>query len=467
MTMLLPVHQGRVTAYGDRYSGSGPVLYWMHREARACDNWALIHARNEAVRAGVPLLVLACLPYFYLDAGLRQYGFLLEGARETATRIQQWGIPFFMLKGEPVIEVSRFAALHDASLMVTDFDATRLKRQWVDMVRSIAGCPLHEVDARNVVPCRMASDKREYAARTLRPKLHRLLPEYLDAFPEPESLAQGLPRWQGVMPDLAWKHMDNLAYLPREPRPVLREYALAPGESAARAQLDRFLGERIARYERRNDPNADAVSGLSPYLHWGMISAQRVALEVLHSNAGTTAARESFLEELIVRRELADNFCLHTPDYDSVAAFPEWARRTLDKHRGDVRVFQYDEAILEAAATADPLWNAAQLQLMHTGTIHGYVRMYWAKQLLLWTASPEEALRIAIRQNDRWALDGLDSNGYAGIAWSIGGVHDRPWGERPVQGSIRSMTARGARTKFDVDAYVRRMETLRPATLSS
>jgi deoxyribodipyrimidine photo-lyase len=164
---------------------------------------------------------------------------------------------------------------------------------------------------------------------------------------------------------------------------------------------------------------------------------------------------ESFLEELIVRRELSDNFCSHTPDYDSFSCFPSWARETLDRHRHDPRQYLYGPEQFEGAATHDPLWNAAQSEMVRTGKMHGYLRMYWAKKILEWSASPEEALETAILLNDRYELDGRDPNGYAGIAWSIGGVHDRPWPERPVYGKIRSMTFQGCRKKFDVDAYVR------------
>lgn len=456
------VHPGRVWVHGPGRSAGGPVLYWMHREHRAHDNWALIHARDSADAAGVPFAVVWCLAPSFLDAAWRQFHFLVSGMRETAQTLRAHGIPFFLLHGDPPVEVPRLAAALGAGLVVTDFDTLRLKREWLTRARAALTCPLHEVDGRNVVPCRMASDKREYAARTLRPKIHRLLSEYLDPFP---PLAPASAPWRAPVPE-AMTSPDWGALLAAHPadlsvRPLTGEKAPVPGEAGGRAVLERFMCDGITRYERRNDPNAEGVSGLSPYLHFGMTSAQRVVLEVTRQNPGSAEARASFLEELVVRRELADNYCLHTPDYDAVAAFPAWARATLDKHRADPRPYLYDEPTLEAARTADPLWNAAQTQLVRSGTIHGYLRMYWAKQLLLWTPTPEEAMRIAVRQNDRWALDGRDSNGYTGIAWSMGGVHDRPWGERPVQGTLRSMTYNGARSKFDVAAYIASMEALR------
>ncbi|MDR3043773.1 MAG: deoxyribodipyrimidine photo-lyase [Desulfovibrio sp.] len=459
--------------------GRGPVLYWMHREHRARDNWALLHAHAEAARLGAPLAVVWCLANSFLGATIRQFGFLLRGMEETARHLAAAGIPLVVLRGNPPEEVVGHARSVNAALVVTDFDVLRVKRAWLaSAARGLAGfCPLHEVDGRNVVPCRAASPKREYAARTLRPKIHRLLPEFLVPLPALPSAPPVPPvspvPWTLTVPEVDWASLrDNLA-VDRSvaevgPLPGLPD--IPPGEDAARAALDDFIRTRLHRYHLRNDPNAHGVSGLSPYLHFGMLSAQRAALAAqAHANGPDGPdvpdvpddCRASFLEELIVRRELADNFCLHAQDYDAVTCFPDWALATLDKHRRDPRPALYDEAQLAAARTADPLWNAAQTEMVVTGRMHGYLRMYWAKQILLWSPTPEDAVRAAVALNDRYFLDGRDSNGYTGIAWSAGGVHDRPWGERPVQGTIRSMTYNGARSKFDVGAYIRRMQALR------
>lgn len=446
----------------------GPVLYWMHREHRARDNWALLHAHAEAARLGAPLAVVWCLASSFLGATIRQFGFLLRGMQETQRHLAAAGIPLVVLRGNPPEEVVGYARAVHAALVVTDFDVLRVKRAWLaSAARGLAGfCPLHEVDGRNVVPCRVASPKREYAARTLRPKIHRLLPEFLTPLP-PLPPAPSGTQWARPVPEIDWASLrDNLAVdrSVAEVGPLPGIPDIAPGEDAARAALDDFVRARLHRYHLRNDPNAEGVSGLSPYLHFGMLSAQRAALAAQASPDGVAApddCRASFLEELIVRRELADNFCLHAQDYDAVTCFPDWARATLDKHRGDPRPALYDEAQLAAARTEDPLWNAAQIEMVVTGRMHGYLRMYWAKQILLWSPTPEDAMRAAVALNDRYFLDGRDSNGYTGIAWSAGGVHDRPWGERPVQGIIRSMTYNGARSKFDVGAYIRRMQALR------
>jgi deoxyribodipyrimidine photo-lyase len=304
-----------------------------------------------------------------------------------------------------------------------------------------------EADSRNICPCRAVSDKREYMARTIRPKIMRLLPEFLEPFP---ALAPHPVPWPGHGPA-------NYFVAARAALAVDRSVAevdwARPGTDAGMAMLRTFMAERLPRYHERNDPNADAVSLLSPWLHFGMISAQRVALEALRATA-PAEARDSFVEELVVRRELADNFCLHAPDYDSVSCFPDWAARSLDKHRGDERPWLYGLDDLEGAATHDPLWNAAQRQMVRRGHMHGWLRMYWAKKILEWSATPEEALRAAIFLNDRYQLDGREANGYAGIAWALGGVHDRPWAKRPVFGSVRYMNFAGARRKFDVAAFV-------------
>jgi deoxyribodipyrimidine photo-lyase len=206
--------------------------------------------------------------------------------------------------------------------------------------------------------------------------------------------------------------------------------------------------------ERRNDPTQEGQSNLSPYLHFGQISAQRVALTVSASTL-PKKDKDAFLEELIVRRELSDNFCYYTKDYASVDAFPEWAQKTLAEHRHDKREYVYTYATFAKAKTHDELWNAAQRELLRTGKMHGYMRMYWAKKILEWTNDPETAMAIAIKLNDTYELDGRDPNGYTGIAWSIGGVHDRAWFDRPIFGKIRYMSANGARSKFDVDAYIK------------
>lgn len=426
----------------------GPVLYWMHRDFRAQDNWGLIHARRQALRCGQPLAVVFCLAPAFGQATRVHFDFLLEGLLETALALKQDNIPFFALTGSPGTEVARFARDHKAALVVTDFDPLSMKIRWLNDLLEACAQPVHEVDSRNIVPARIVSSQREFMARTIRPKIKRLLPEFLDEFPV--FPAHPHP-WPGAVPAVD----SLLRHTARTDAAGHGALNAKPGERAARLVLDTFLRDRLPRYMLRNDPNQDVCSGLSAHLHFGMISAQRVALETMSRGTRGEEA-EAFLEELIVRRELADNFCLHTPDYDSVSGFPAWAQESLRRHEKDPRPAVYSPEGFESAQTHDPLWNAAQTQMLRTGRMHGYLRMYWAKKILEWSPSPAEALSTAIRLNDRYSLDGRDSNGYAGIAWSIGGVHDRGWTERPIFGKIRYMNLAGARRKFDVDRYVRR-----------
>ncbi|MCF8265767.1 MAG: deoxyribodipyrimidine photolyase, partial [Melioribacteraceae bacterium] len=229
---------------------------------------------------------------------------------------------------------------------------------------------------------------------------------------------------------------------------------LIPGESTAKSILEKFINQKLESYnQHRNDPNLNALSNLSPYFHFGQISPQRVALAVSSVN-NFPESKDAFLEELIVRRELSDNFCYYNSKYDSFEGFHDWAKKTLNEHREDKREFIYRLEQFENAETHDGLWNAAQIEVIKKGKMHGFMRMYWAKKILEWTESPEQALEFALYLNDKYQLDGRDPNGYVGVAWSIGGVHDRAWTERPVFGKIRFMNYNGCKRKFDIKSYI-------------
>lgn len=428
----------------------GPVVYWMSRDQRTRDNWALLFAQKQAVTQQVPLVVVFCLVPQFLGATWRQYAFMLRGLAEVEQDLRTHHIPFRLLRGAPEVELPKFLKQAGAGSLVTDFDPLRLKRQWKAAVAKQLDLPFYEVDAHNIVPCWLASNKLEYGAYTLRPKLRRALPEFLEDFP---SLQTQPGSWSELFSPTDWPGV--LAGLPVD-RGVPEVAWLKPGEKAAWERLQEFLEHGLPHYANwRNDPLRQGQSHLSPYLHFGQLSAQRVALEVEAALAGTKA-KEAFLEELVVRRELADNFCYYNPRYDTFAGFPAWAQKTLNEHRHDPREYLYTLAEFEQARTHDDLWNAAQLEMVRTGKMHGYLRMYWAKKILEWTASPEEALEIAIYLNDRYELDGRDPNGYTGIAWSLGGVHDRAFPERAVFGKIRYMSYKGCQAKFDVAAYIKR-----------
>lgn len=438
-------------------NGPGPVVYWMSRDQRASDNWALEYARALALDRRRPLVAVFSLVPDFLGATLRQYSFMLKGLEEVERTLAGRNIRFILLEGEPRGRLPRFVTEVGAAAMVTDFDPLRIKRRWKDEVAGRIKIPFYEVDAHNVVPCWEASGKREYAARTFRPRISKKLGEFLVEFPKPGRHPFGRAGkktdWPGVMRRLRG----------RLDASVGEAGWIRPGEKAALSALKDFIKNRLRDYPRAgSDPSKLGESELSPYLHFGNLSAQRALLEVKGSG-GPREAVESFLEQLMVRKELSDNFCLHTPAYDTFDAFPDWARKTLDEHRGDKREYLYTLEELERSMTHDRYWNAAQAEMVTRGKTHGYMRMYWAKKVLEWSPSPEEALARAVYLNDRYQLDGRDPNGYTGIAWSIGGVHDRAWPEREVFGKVRYMSSEGLERKFDMEEYVKRVRALEEA----
>ncbi len=440
--------EARIRILQNGKPSNGPVIYWISRDQRVHDNWALIYAQKLAIEMKKPLTVIFNLVPDFLEATSRQYGFMLKGLKEIEAELARYNIPFFLLKGKPETEILRFIKKYNSSVLVSDFDPLSIKRIWKREVAKKIEIPFYEVDAHNIIPCLTVSNKLEFAAYTIRPKIHRLLPEFLDDYPKLKKMQKA----DSLTPDrINWDRVMESLKINRDVKEV---DWIKPGETAATNALKDFLENRFERYaEDRNDPNKNAISNLSPYLHFGQISAQRVALTVQQFYQKNPSA-DAFLEELIVRRELSDNFCYFNPKYDSFDGFHDWAKDTLNQHRKDKREFVYSLEEFEKAKTHEDLWNAAQKELIVTGKIHGYMRMYWAKKILEWSKSPEEAFRIAIYLNDKYGLDGRDPNGYVGCAWSIGGVHDRAWTERPVYGKIRYMNRNGASRKFDINSYI-------------
>lgn len=433
----------RVRALNDRLAHAGPVLYWMDREMRAHDNWALLHAIDLARASDSAVGVVYNLVPNYLGGGAMQWNFKVDALIELEEECRRHGIPFFVLQTtKSSKDVLEFISRVKPGAVVTDMSPLRVNRAWKTYVAKHINVPLIEVDAHSVVPVWVTSEKQEFAARTIRPKIHKNLPEYLTDFPKLPKLHH---RWNNY-PKTDWSALKKI-----EDGANVRWVG---GENAAAKALQSFIDNRLNGYaEGRNDPNADYLSNLSPYFHYGMLAPQRAAYAVRHA-AAPLLDRDAFLEEAVVRRELSDNFCFYNHQYDSFDGFPTWAQETLNAHRKDKRQYIYTKDEFEESRTHDELWNAAQREMVHTGKMHGYMRMYWAKKILEWTQTPEDALAIALALNDRYELDGRDPNGYVGCAWSIGGVHDRPWIERPIFGQIRYMNANGCARKFDVDAYI-------------
>ncbi|MFZ2472958.1 MAG: deoxyribodipyrimidine photo-lyase [Methanothrix sp.] len=443
----MPVNLKRVRVLTKGEQKKGPVIYWMSRDQRVNDNWALLYARDLAQKHDSPLAVAFCLAQQFPGATGRQYQFLLPGLKEAENKLQALNIPFFLLLGDPGKEMARLMSEIGAGALVSDFSPLRQNREWKAAVACETEIPFCEVDAHNIIPCWYASPKQEWSAYSFRPKVNRLLFVFLEEFPAlPERAQMNSPFGNGTIEN-DWAAAERSLRADALPQAK----GITPGEAAAMKQLGHFLEDKLAGYERdRNDPNIDGQSGLSPYLHFGQVSAQRVALETLRSRKDAGA----FLEELIVRKELSDNYCYYNQHYDDIRGYPAWAKASLEEHEKDRREYLYTHQELEMARTHDDLWNAAQQEMLSTGKMHGYLRMYWAKKILEWTASPAAAHAACIYLNDRYELDGGDANGYAGIAWSLGGVHDRAWKERAIFGKVRYMSYKGAKGKFDVQSYI-------------
>ncbi|KAM6920035.1 LOW QUALITY PROTEIN: CPD photolyase [Lycodopsis pacificus] len=418
------------------------VLYWMLRDHRVQDNWALVHAQQLALKKNLPLHVcVLVVPKSELST--RHYSFMLE---EVAKECKALDIQFHLLHGSAGDTLPGFVCDRGLGAVVTDFSPPREPLQWLEDVNKTLpkDIPLIQVGAHNIVPCWVASPKLEYAARTIRGKITKLLPEFLTEFPLVEKHSHTATR---TAKPVDWDQ--TLASLQVDRAIGETEWA-QPGTGGA--VLESFIDVRLNLFDsKRNDPNAAALSQLSPWIRFGHLSAQRVAMQVQRSvnSAGHSVA--SFIEELVVRRELSDNFCFYNKKYDGVEGAYEWAQMS-----GLRRPYVYTREQLEKSKTHDKLWNGAQYQMVTEGKMHGFLRMYWAKKILEWTSSPEEALSIALYLNDRYELDAQDPNGFVGCMWSICGIHDRGWGERDVFGKIRYMNYKSCLRKFDVAGFERK-----------
>ncbi|XP_030898891.1 deoxyribodipyrimidine photo-lyase-like [Melopsittacus undulatus] len=449
-----------ISQASDLKDGGRCILYWMSRDQRLQDNWAFLYAQRLALKQELPLCVCFCLVPKFLEATIRHYGFMLRGLQEVAEECAELNIAFHLLRGYAKDVLPAFVEEHGVGGLVTDFSPLRLPWQWVQDVREWLpeDVPFAQVDAHNIVPCWVASPKQEYSAYTIRRKIQAQLPEFLTEFP-PVVRHPYSPSCPAE--PIAWEACYSSLEVDRTVKEV--EWA-TPGTAAGLAVLQSFIRERLKYFgSHRNDPNKAALSNLSPWFHFGQVSTQRAILEVQKHQHKYKESVDMFVEEAIVRRELAENFCYYNENYDSVQGAYPWAQTTLKLHAKDERPFLYKLQELEQGTTHDPLWNAAQLQMVREGKMHGFLRMYWAKKILEWTHSPEEALQFAIYLNDRYELDGRDPNGYVGCLWSICGIHDHGWTERAVFGKIRYMNYAGCKRKFDVRQFERRYA---PCTLS-
>ncbi len=429
------------------------VLYWMQAAQRATYNHALEYAVRLANDRAVPLVVLFCLTDGFPEATLRHYYFMLEGLREVSAALKDRGIQFVLQCGSPPEAAARFS--RSAAVAVVDAGQLRIQRTWRKRAAKESRCLLYEVETNLIVPVEEASTKENYSAGTFRPRITKKLPLYLAPLRHRKPKKQSLRlRFDGVSLDDLQAVLSGLQ-IDRSVSPVDQFHG---GPSEARRRLRSFIRNKLDNYaEEGGDPAADCISHMSPYLHFGQISPLEIAREVQKTESRGV---DAFLEELIVRRELSHNFVFYNDMYDTYECLPDWARKTLETHENDKREHLYEPDAFEKAQTHDPYWNAAQWQLVITGKMHGYMRMYWGKKLLEWSPAPRDAFATALYLNNKYELDGRDPNAFAGVAWCFG-KHDRAWAERPVFGKVRYMNAAGLKRKFDADRYVARIDGLR------
>ncbi|MDX2149600.1 MAG: deoxyribodipyrimidine photo-lyase [Bryobacteraceae bacterium] len=449
--------QDRVLALNDRppRRNAGYVLYWAQMNRRVDANHGLLHAIALANEWKLPVLYYEGLTCSYPWANDRLHTFILEGVPDTAAALHRSGIGyvFYLRRRQSDPNNVLYQLAEHAAAVVTDDYPTFIARTHNQRVPANVDIPYYVVDSSCIVPMRLFP-KREFAAYTIRPKIHRLLPKYLDP---PPALAPKA-RWKAPLPafhtEVTKTNIPDLVASCQIDHSVPPSLSFHGGACAAERHLRHFLDNNLKRYaEGRNEPSAHATSDLSPYLHFGHISSLQVALAAKGRKA------DEYLEELIVRRELAFNFALHSDKPECLKNLPEWAKTTLREHAADPRPQLYTREQFEHAATYDDLWNATQKELLLRGKIHGYYRMYWGKKIIEWSPTCQDALETMIYLHDRYALDGRDPNTYTNILWCFG-LHDRAWTERDVFGKVRYMSLGGMQRKTDVDAYLREVELM-------
>jgi deoxyribodipyrimidine photo-lyase len=423
------------------------VLYWIRAARRTEFNPSLATAALLANGMGLPVLAVEALAADRY-ANDRFYTFVLEGVAEFAAALEKLGAGYRFLVQPRRSALAEYAS-RAAAVVTDDWPAALSSEDFTGL-----DLPCYAVDSSCIVPHTEIPD-RAYAAYSMRPKIRRLLPRFLKPLPK----VQIEQRYQGAS-DYPEGEISSLVASCDIDRHIPPSTDFRGGRKQALRTLRRFLKDRLHRYSAdKNEPSAHATSDLSPYLHFGHISALEVALAVRDYAQEHRLIADEFLEELIVRRELAFNFAYHAERVDRLTVLPSWAQGTLDAHRADPRDPVYTRRQFEAAATHDDLWNCTQKELRIRGKIHGYYRMYWGKMILEWSITPEDALATMIHLHDRYALDGHDPNTYGNILWCFG-LHDRPWPERPIYGTVRSMTRAGMDRKTDTAAYIREIEEM-------
>ncbi|MFW6457258.1 MAG: deoxyribodipyrimidine photo-lyase [Planctomycetota bacterium] len=450
------VHDTRLQALNNNDPVSGQyVLYWMQQSQRAEWNTALEYAIERANELDLPVFVAFGITQRFPEANERHYTFMLEGLHQTMKRLRDRGL-HLVVRMEPPVELATRLA-DKAAMIVTDRGYLRIQKKWRQRVASNVPCRMVQVESDAVVPVHVASDKEEYAARTLRPKIKAELDTYLK---QVETVS---PRHDSTNTDVEGLELNDIEQIVEDMR-ISRDAnpvdCYIGGSDEAHKRLQQFTNNKLGNYSSKsNDPNADCVSHLSPYLHFGQISPVEIAMTLRDAPGISEDNRDAFLEQLIVRRELSFNFCEYNDAYDQYECLPAWALETLADHADDKREYTYTKKQLEQAETHDPYWNAAQKRMMATGYMHNYMRMYWGKKILEWTPDPRMAFQTTLELNNRYELDGRDPCSFANVAWCFG-KHDQGWKERPVYGKVRYMNDNGLKRKFDMDCYLKRTQNM-------
>ncbi len=425
------------------------IVYLMLNAFRSICNYALEAAIKESNLRGKPLMVVLRLPDTLETGYVRQYSFLLEGIMELKENLAVRNIKLSIFTGGWEKLVKQLSELSEAIYYDKEYLNPGKSREKI--LVNLCQSNIYSVENNVVVPVEVASDKEEYSAATIRKKITRLLPEYTGELMLESLLGCSVTGPEVGLETLTDFTVADIIKLKNVSAEVKEVPGVHGGEEMAIALFESFVSEKLWAYaEKRNIPGDDFQSGLSPYLHFGFISPVLI-YRALHNYPGSN--REAFLEELIIRRELAFNFTYYNSDYDAIKCLPDWARKSLEKHQKDLRPVVYEAMELEKALSYDGYWNAAQRELVQSGRLHGYMRMYWGKKILEWSNTPEAGFELSVYLNNKYALDGFDPNSYAGIAWCYG-KHDRPWRERSIFGTIRYMNDKGLERKFDMRGYL-------------
>ena len=429
------------------------VVYWMQRAERGIDNPAVDLAVDIGNELDLPVVAFFSAISNFPHANLRHYAFLNQGLRDIEEDLAERNVSF-VVRRAPNNSLEKLLFEVNAAMLIGDENPCREPERWRRVLAKRLELPFWTVDADVVVPSALFP-KHQYMLHIMRPKLLAELPKYL----APMSRTKAKKAWArppgfesfDVTEDITagWRNFD------RSVRPV---DTFTGGTHAALKRLKHFVAHGLADYaKQRNHPETDGTSMMSPWLHFGHISPVTIALaceDAAREGKATAAARDAYFNELIGWREISVNFVKYVPNYDSIEGAPEWAQATLREHAGDKRDPMYTLEQMERAETHDELWNAAQMQMVKSGWMHNYLRMYWAKKILEWAPNPALAWEWAVILNDKYELDGRDPNGYQGIAWAMGGVHDRPWFDRPIFGTVRYMSGASTGKKFDSKRYI-------------